>query len=290
MSRELKYFASFSYSDKEWAVTRAITSIFWLATMWRVILVYGRGNPFPEGICRWFDCSALADGPLSWITLAVASLLALAYVRGNSPLIITASMACMSVVILSIERCHGVQAREELWSMILLGQTFAQVRHRLGNESFRQTVPEQNILMAYSVQMLTVAYVIAGITKLHTSGIDWVLNSPNVQLQVIKLAAQLKIEFGLEWPSAYADVVVLFIDRCPFLFRTLFALALLTELLAFIGMLSKRLSRLYGVMLLILHAGIMLVMFIIIPTFIVCIVAYMTPIPQWIASRWLKNT
>ena len=290
MSTELRYFASFSYSDKEWTVIRAITSIFWLATMWRVILVYGDGNPFPEGICRWFDCSAFADGPLSWITLAVVSMLALAYVRGDSPLIITASMACMSVVILSIERCHGVQAREELWSMILLGQTAAQARYSLGSHYFRQTVPIQNILMAYSVQMLTVAYVTAGITKLQTSGFDWVLNSPNAQLQVIKLAAQLKIEFGLEWPSAYAHSVGLFIDRFPLIFQSLFAFALLTELLAFIGMLSKRLSRLYGVILLFLHAGIMLVMFIVIPTFIVCIVAYMTPIPQWIASRWLKKT
>lgn len=290
MSRELKYFASFSYSDKEWAVTRAITSIFWLATMWRVVLVYGRGNPFPEGVCRWFDCSALADGPLSWIALAVASLLAIAYVRGNSPLIITASMACMSVVILSIERSHGVQAREEFWSMILLGQTAAHARYRLGNETLRQTIPIQNIVMAYSIQMLTVAYMIAGITKLQTAGINWVLDSPNVQLQVVKLAAQIRIEFGIEWPSTYADGVGLFIDRYPNFFRMLFAIALLIELFAFVGMLSKKLSRLYGIMLLLLHAGIMLLMFIVIPTFIVCIVAYMTPVPQWIASRWLKNT
>jgi hypothetical protein len=281
MPGEQSILKRFEYSHGEWLLVKILTGGLWLLVMARVALLNKyQGQPFPEGITRCFNCSVLVESPWSYIVMAVAAVLVVLYISEKYMLPALIGIALISVSVLSVERSHGVYSRDELWSMLFIAQAIAYARYTWAKNEFKQTTTPFNVAMFYSIQMIAAAYVMTGLTKVLTSGFDWVAHSPNIALQVNKIFQQLEIEFGWVSDNFYHRMVLSIIHDYPNFIRLLFVGAVAIELGAFLALFSRSAAKKYGYVLLLLHLGILMMVAIVIPVYIFCIMTYLIGWPK----------
>lgn len=259
---------SFVYSRKGWAAMKVATGLFWLWEMWRVLFVnHYSGNPYPEGVSRLFDVSFLSVAPVSYVVFALAVAGVVFYFLEKQMAIALGIISAISVLVFTIERANGVQSRSELLSMIFIAQWVAYLVKR-------KEADVHNTAIFFSVQMVAAAYTMSGITKLMTSGLDWIVNPTNAVLQITKIFGQLNIELGFKAGIAYSKFTTGLLLHYPYLAQFLFAAALGIEVFAFTCVFSKPWARRYGLLLLALHIGMLFTVGIAIPVFVLMLLVY----------------
>jgi len=286
MEFESRILSRFVYTTGEWKLVKILTGLLWLLTIARVTLVNKyAGQPFPEGICRLFNCAALIQTPIVYVLLLLAVLLVILYITERYMPVTLTGLALISIIVLTVERSHGISSRDELWSLLFIAQAIAYIRYSFTNTNFKQQIAVQNLAMFYSIQLIAAVYVTSGLTKLQTSGIQWIMDGPNIAAALYKINAQMHIEFGLSQTHSYLNSVMRFINNYPNITRTFFTLAILTELFALTMLLSRKWARKYGFLLLGLHIGIFVCTVIFIPVFIFCVVVYLIGLPKRLTSK-----
>ena len=246
---------------------KIVTGLFWVSEMARILFINRySGNPYPEGITRLLDFSFLTSSPFNYILFAVLCGAVVLYVLEKKMLITLAALSFISVVVFTIERAQGVQSRSELLSMIFIAQFVAYL--------YKRDKEPHNTAIFFSVQMVAAAYTLSGITKLMTSGLDWVVNAQNSVLQITKIFGQLRIELGFAAGIGYSQWLTGVLLNHPHLAQFLFAVALAIELFAFVCLFSKTWARRYGLLLLALHIGMLFTVGIAIPVFVVMLLVY----------------
>lgn len=247
---------------------KVATGLFWLWEMWRVLFVnHYSGNPYPEGVSRLVDVSFLAVAPVSYVVFALALAATLFYLLEKKMVVALGLISAVSVAVFTIERANGVQSRSELLSMIFIAQWVAYLVKR-------KEADAHNTAIFFSVQMVAAAYTMSGITKLMTSGLDWIINPTNAVLQITKIFGQLNIELGFKAGIAYSKFTTGLLLHYPYLAQFLFAAALGIEVFAFTCIFSKQWARTYGLLLLALHIGMLFTVGIAIPVFVLMLLVY----------------
>jgi hypothetical protein len=284
MEKEIEILNKFQYSKKEWQLIKLFFILFWLLG---IIIVSGKyhSQPFPEGICIYFNCSIIHSSVFRTLLLSASILFSILYVMEWKMHFTTFILSSISILVFSLERSNGIYHREELFSLILIAQFFAYLRFFLSKSLIKKDVMPQSMAMFFSISVISGAYMIAGITKLQTSGIYWVTESPNVAIQVLQSMEHKSIDNGIKQLVPYGHWLADFIILFPNLIRLIFAFALVAELMAFLSLLGKKQSKRYGYLLLLLHFGMFLMLFVKLVVFIGCVLIFMVNIPGILINR-----
>lgn len=250
-----------TWTAGEWRRIRwgiALTYLPWIA--W-VVLSYS-SQPVPTGIAKWIDLSFLTIPGINALVFGAAALCCWWYVRGERLLYATGGMLGIGILVFTLHDSQGAFQRNEVLNLVLLGQVVAHLQahyqERRGNKESAET--SRSRIIFYSQQMLLATYFISGITKLGTSGLNWVVDSPNISLQIYK--AQMALYHSLDWPFLQ-DLALTFSDLAadyPLAVQFIFGGALALEVFCFIGLINRRLGRWVGWLILLMHLGVFLLL------------------------------
>lgn len=248
-----------NWSAREWRLIRWVIALAWLP--WIVITCFSyTGQPVETGIARYVYLAFL-----TWpgINVAVCLLAALAgwfYVRGKRPIAATGTMLLIGVLVFTLHDSQGAFQRNEVVNLVLLGQFVAHIgvwwKQRKGEQTPLANL--RNHLVFNSQQMLLATYFISAITKLNTAGLNWIIDSPNISLQVYK--ANMSLFYSVEWEFLrsnglfWSDAIA----AHPLITQLVFGGSLALELFCVVALLNRPIARVVGWMLLGMHLGIFL--------------------------------
>ncbi|MCW5906469.1 MAG: hypothetical protein KIS94_01300 [Chitinophagales bacterium] len=284
MQREIAVLKQFRYSAKEWFWMKVLFVPLWL--VWITMVLYKHhAQPFPEGICQYINCAFVATKPAIYIVLLTALASAVFYVAGRFMPVATFLLAVISIIVFSFERSNGIYHREELFSLIFTVQFIACLRWYFSSGEYKQEVPLRNVAVFYSVSVIAGAYVLAGIAKINGSGFAWITQSPYAALQTLQSFEHKSVDTGLEFLIPYGNFVAALMLKFPFAVQLLFAFALVVELGAFAACFSRKTAQRYGVLLLFLHLGMFLLLFVKLLVFIWSVALFMANIPGYFLSK-----
>lgn len=284
MDAELSVLQSFRYSFKEWRATKwAFMALFLLAFF--IVSNHYDSQPFPEGICQWFECVGVLKWPMSILYYGAVVLAAVMYLLERHMLLSTAVLTVGSILCFSIERSNGIYHREELFSLVLFMQTASYARYAMASHDFRKRTQPWNLAMFGSVAIISAAYVMAGVSKLMTSGLYWVIDSPKVVLKVMDSFEHKYIDNGWEPMLAHGQRMADLIQWSPLAVQIAFAFALIVELSAFLAVRSRKTAVKLGLLILLLHLGMFLLLHVKLVVFIYCVAVFLVGIPARLAGR-----
>lgn len=240
-------------------------------------------QPFPEGVCRIFNCSSFAVIPFNYFISAALICLSVMNILERK-IIFTLSAYCfLCITILSLERSNGVYHREEIWSMVLLIQLLVYVVAFFKKKSDEEKFSFIRVKgMQYSRQMIAAAYVISGITKLQTAGLNWIIDSPNFAIQVVKSYSSKYYDTGNTSFLQRGEFVSQIILNHPHLIQLLFTGALIIELFAFVVVLNRKSAFRYGLLLLAMQLVIFYFLHFSILSFLSCVLIFLINLPHWL--------
>ncbi|MCW5906471.1 MAG: hypothetical protein KIS94_01310 [Chitinophagales bacterium] len=273
---------SFEYTNEEWRLIKLFTGIIWLLEICRVLLLNNYTTaPYPEGIFRLADLSFIGISPVKYILVVIAVAGVIMYVAEKRMLAALLLLSLISLAVFTLERSNSVKSRSELLSLILLVQLAAYAKERF----FTKATTAHNTAMFYSIQMIAAAYVMSAISKLLTSGFDWIWQSQNFVVQITKISEQILIELQLDISSHTQWITGLLLAH-PHVTHLFFAAALTVELFAFVACFSKTAAKRYGWALLALHLGMLLLIGIVIPVFVLLVLVYLLNISKPLLSGY----
>lgn len=220
-----------------------------------IMALVGPRCPFPTGICRFYDFAPFFGvyGAVGMITLFVV--LSVFYVLEKQMLLTTFFLALLSMIIIAHHESNGVFYRATVLSVIWIAQFGAYLVQFLK--------PDFNLSkyrIQFSVQAIAAVYMLAGISKLKTSGIEWINAGDTFPLQVIKNYSFLYFDSGLEAVRQKGESIAYFMLHYPDLVRTFLGLSLALELFCLLAALNNRIRFVFGVGLLFMHLGIASIM------------------------------
>lgn len=207
------------------------------------------------------------------------TLAAVMYLLERQMLFSTAVLTLGSILCFSIERSNGIYHREELFSLVLFMQTASYARYAMASDDFRKRTQPWNLAMFGSVAIISAAYVMAGVSKLMTSGIDWVVDSPKVILKVMDSFEHKYIDNGWEPMLAHGQRMADMVQWSSLAVQIAFAFALMVELLAFLALRGRMTARRMGLLLLSLHLGMFLLLHVRLVVFIYCVAVFLIGVP-----------
>lgn len=261
-------FSSTEYSTLEWKCMKIFFAYqFFLFSNY--ILYKFNSIPHPVGIYRLIGHSYFPDHTIKiGISIFVVILLAL-YIADIKMIVSTLSLFMISVLIFSIGESNGMWGRNGLLSLIFLAQFIAYIFHYngIGLSLSRNRVQ-------FSLQAIAAVYTLAAISKINTSGINWLTDSPNLALQVLK---SFNYEYITTGDVSYKVAGVSqanWIIQHPLLTKILLGGSLISEAFSFLILINKKWAFVYGLLLLSMHIGIKVFMDIFFPTISLPMVAF----------------
>jgi hypothetical protein len=278
MHNLLKVLAGFKYSPRSWAYARIITGIFWLV----FIIVDIRAlhpEPCDIGICHFFNCLFFTTQPVSYLVIGISVLLTGMYLFEKRMVLTTFLMSLTGCIVFSVATANGNDMRMEVVTIVLIAQCIAFIQYRYAGSAFKDATPARNLAMLYSIQVVAACYVIAAISKLHITGIGWVAQAPNIAIRVIKASSSRALDYNFPAVMHTGQRVAEAIIRHPFIIQMAFGFSLVVEFFAFSALASRSFCRKYSYLILIMHLFILLFMDILIPAFVVMVIAYMLNLP-----------
>lgn len=221
-----------------------------------------KSQPFPVGVCKFIDCASLTSTfalPFVTTIVLIASVL---YVLEIYMIANTITLTIISVLLLSLEESNGMTVENGVLSMAFFAQCLAYLFHRISPES----ALSKNRLN-YILQVVVAVYVLAGLSKLQTSGLNWFLNdAPKFALEIKRVLFAKYATEGNPYFLQKGNAVTTWLFNNLYFLRTILFSTLLIELLAFVMLFSRKISFFYAFVLLAMHLGIYLTMNITFPT------------------------
>lgn len=242
-----------AWSAREWKWIRIVFVLVWWPWIPFVLFSYS-DQPVPTGLAQFANLSWLTLPGVNVLVTVLSALACWYYLRGKRMLLATGTMLGMGVLVYTLHDSQGAFMRNEVLNLILLGQVVALIQAH-----FRENISEsdlRNSIIFNSQQMLVATYFISGLTKVFTAGFGWIVDSPNISLQIYK--AWMSLYYSVEWPFLQ-DLGVYFSDLIasyPLITQFVFAGALMLELFCWLALLNRRLARWIGWMLFAMHMGI----------------------------------
>ena len=214
----------------------------------------------PNGLAQWFDFTFMGDAETRAILKGIFKVACIAYILGIGSIPALGVMAFVMVSQGTLRNSQGnVHHGTQLICLVVCGQFLANlalgVYERYKREPFSifTSLWRQRIVFFVTLQVIAAPYVVAGIWKLHRSGLEWFLNLPNMAVYVDRNAWQhFQAGGGLEELERGQALAQLILDH-PILSILFIGPGLFAELFAFLAPLNRRMAFLFGVGLIAFH-------------------------------------
>lgn len=145
-----------------------------------------------------------------------------------------------------------------LWAPILLRNLPDKIRRYLPRHE--PGLHQRDLFVYYSQVVIAGAYVIAGLSKVLRSHIKWIIDSPDVSVQIVKSHSQKFYEYlHPEWADMGMTYAT-WIAAHPWLSRIMLTSGLGLELFAFLLLINRAWAAFIGLSLIALHWSIGLIM------------------------------
>ncbi len=234
------------YSQIEWLAVKISVAFFWFSLVTNST-IEASGLPYPSGILSFFEPLSFASKYTVLICSISAAVLIIFYLAEKWMTATTFFMFLLSLVLFTMEESCGIQNRKGLITMVFLAQSIAYLRNN-------KYLSEDRI--QFPIQIITAGYVLAGISKIKDSGIHWILDGPQISLQIMKSYSFAYFDSGdvaqLRTGINYSD----FILNHSVLVSGFLSLALAFELFAWLAIKNKRCAFTIGILLTAMHLGI----------------------------------
>ena len=261
------------YNNLEWRFAKVTFIILWL--MLSCFVVYEFNSVKQEiGLCHFFDCNILYYNLFKVIIIFLAVLLSILYVLDKWMLGTLFLLSIISMFVFSAGNSNGIFYRSEVLSAILIVQFFA---YFIFYFSKNLSVLKLN-RFRYSIQVIAAIYVLSAIRKLKTTGFSWVFKNQEFAAQAKKSIQIEHVNWGFDLTN-YADFIYNLLSNHPNLTIFILILSLSIELFAFIMIFNKKATMIYGIILLLFHAGIFLTMFVYVPPVIIVLITFVLNVP-----------
>lgn len=237
-----------------WLSAKISFSFFWGSNMIKMVLECSR-LVAPVGIVRWLDYSFLFDGKVKLLVLFAILLLSFFYVREREMKITTSIMFFVSLLVISFHESQGVFYRNTSYTVIPGVQALA-----YWVSYFRKETDIEKWRIQYTLQAIAAFYLLAGLSKLNASGIDWIFSGKYFALQVMKNHYFNYFNTADTGALAIAAEQTAFFLQHNNLLIFLLASSLLLELFAFTALFGEKWQLGIGILLLGMHIGIYVVM------------------------------
>lgn len=298
-------FARIEFAGWEWLFMRiGMVPLIWLAT-WHTFDVRLIDIPDvidtkdPNGLAGAVDLSWLVDDLATWIAAGLMALFLLLYALGKFMLLATGGLLVIHSAVGSIfSSPAAAHHATQIVGFVLLGQViwFAWQTWRIGSKRTDGRVwSEARGAVFFSQQMIAAAYVVSAISKWVNSGGGWlpgwrwVQQLPNIAVQFEKNHMQKYYdELILPAEAANRGMIDFVIDH-PTLAKLMIAPAFYLELLAFLVLLNRRISALWGIALIGMHVIIANIMHLEFFYFEMIGLLFLVNVPYWVARMMGKG-
>lgn len=213
-----------------------------------------RSAPYPNGLAQYLALGSLSD----WSTWLLGGfwLALVLYAAGIWLPLSALYLTVIAVIAGTLHNSQGAFGHSHQVMTLLLGAQFVAFTwsHLLHKD--RALLRGHELSALISPQLIAFNYVTSAITKLRRSGLDWVRDSPDVAVEVVKTHSQAfynDLTPGmLERGQAVAD----FLLSHQTATRIFIGGGLAVELFAFLGLFGKRSGLLAALAIVGLHAGV----------------------------------
>jgi len=202
-------------------------------------------QPYPTGLAKIIDLSALA-APNRYRPLRLIALLcSLCYVAGVGGTYTLGYLFLFTLVMGTLQNSQGAHHHDiQAPVLVLCAQTWASL---IGSEPA--------LAFFWSQQVIVALYFTSGLTKLIRSGKRWILDAPNFAIQMLKGSRQTYYSTGKSHSLKRIQRLSAFMLSHPNLCRLFLAGGLALELIGPVMLVSPSATRLYGIALLLFHWG-----------------------------------
>lgn len=250
-------------------------------------------QPYPTGLANYIDLTFFADPQVYQICYYLLCGALLSYSLGLLLPLALPAAACIHIGMITLHNSQGATHHSfQLVSLILLAQWVVcwipWVRRLFGRPPLK--LPEglkwRDYMAWYSLQVIAAAYVIAGVIKLINTDGRWIIDSPNLAVQMMKTNAQNYYNW-LQTDAVYeqrATVAQFMIDN-PNVTRLFLGTGLLIELLAFLLLVNRMWALVMGIFILALHWGIDMTMGLTFKYQMAVVAVFLINVPFWVG--WL---
>ncbi|MEI6862279.1 MAG: hypothetical protein WCL04_08510 [Verrucomicrobiota bacterium] len=245
-----------------WEMFAMRALLAWL--MWRMLpsAVPFTAQLFPSGLARLADLTFLSVPPVFAVLRVFATVALPLYVLGAAPLFSLGYLAALFTAVGALENSQGAIGHHlQLLCLVALSQwlAYAAAVLRAAPGTSRGLGLPAIAAHRYAVQaaklMIAAAYVSSGWTKLIASRGQWVMQLPDISLQLVKTHANVYYDYyGTPGaPPALVTDLPRLIAEHPWLTRLAFTPGLLLELGAVLALTGRRAACVVGLGLLGMH-------------------------------------
>ncbi len=282
------------HGDAEWLLLRAAFAA--VVGVWFLGMEWPATQPHPNGLAHLFDLSVIGADPIEPVARAVLVALLVLYVADVALAATTAALFCQVVWIGTLSNSQGAIAHDhQIIALVLLGQTVAHAHFALARAGRVRPIGAglraRDLAVQYSQQMIVAVYVTAGITKLLRSRGRWVLDLPDIAVEIAKTHSQRfydRLDPGLiERGEELAHLVLAY----PNLTRIVLASGLALELGAFLALRGRLAALGVGVSLVAMHQSIEWLMMLRFRANQWLVLIFLVNVPYLVvcAARWARS-
>jgi hypothetical protein len=243
-----------TYTPLEWKFLKISLVVFWLNLIFRTLVEYNN-LPLPIGVLCFLPANINISLAFKSICLTTTIISVYFYIIEKKMLWATLFLFIISVLVFTIEESNGIFQRNGLFSFVFFAQFLSYV---LKLKNIHSNIEKNRV--QFSVQVIAVGYTLSAISKLNVSGLNWVLDSRKMPLQIMKSFYYSYVDEGNIYYIQKAHEAINSFNTNINIIYFLSGFSLALEFFALISILSKKHAFVFGLLLFIMHIGIFIYM------------------------------
>lgn len=205
----------------------------------------------PVGLCRVAPCFYLGTAWGFSILIITVTILCTLYLLEKRMIIVTIGLGVITQLILNLELSNGIRSRGGVVTMLFYAQAIAYI----GNYTRFINLDYKKYRIQFPVQIISAAYVLSALSKLRQSGISWIVDGKHIPLVILKSYYRYYTDTGdikaLQNGQEFAHFLFGNIE----LVYLLLTATLVLEFFAFLALINRKTTLVYGLMLFGMHTG-----------------------------------
>jgi hypothetical protein len=219
----------------------------------------------PVGLAHFLDLSFLQVTETFLLLKGIFGVALLLWVVGVLPALATGYMLFLIAAVGSLRNSYGnIHHGTQVMGMVVLGCFCAHVWCLLRSEPAHRRLRRflladhnaQQTALWWATQAVAATYVVAGVSKLQISGLDWLTGLGNLPLHVEKIGYQHYLGDGGVYRYEHAKEMAAMLASWPMATYVVVGSGLFFELFSFFALFSRWHAAVFGVILWVMHVQI----------------------------------
>ena len=243
-----------NYTKIEWKFMKVSLVVFWFVSISKT-LIECSSLPMPVGVIGFLPANTNISLAFKSICLIATIIVLYFYIIEKKMVLSTFFLFIVSVLIFTIEESNGIFQRNGLFSFVFFAQFLA---YFFNFKNINLNIEKNRV--QFSVQVIAIGYTLSAFSKLNVSGLNWVLDSKKMPLQIMKSFYNSYVDEGNFNYIQKAHEVINSFNNNIYIIYFLLGFSLALEFFALISILSKKHALVFGLLLLLMHIGIFIYM------------------------------